>query len=384
MTGNTSFRGGRQEEGAVATVVAMLLAMGVIFGFLAISVDFGNVMFERAQLQNGADSSALSLAHSCATGAANCTTTAANIAGLNNGNAYDAQNGIQPVSGSLACGANLPAGTSPALPACPAGSNGWADCKPLPPGLSGFTNLPYVEVRTKTASAGGSTILKTLFAGSSGANTSVGACSRAAWGTPKSGTAKIPLTFSACEWFNATGNGTTYPNTDLALALNAPNIGTSSPCYTWAGHDFPGGFGWLDHLPAPNCTISLDNNNWVGVSNGVGGGNDCGAVIESYVGKIVLLPIFDCASDSKTLPCPGGAHGSSSYYHVESFAAFYLTAVDITGQVKANLPGHPTATCASGYKCIYGYFIKDYVDPGGGAIDPNAPNFGSTRVVAAG
>ncbi len=97
-----------------------------------------------------------------------------------------------------------------------------------------------------------------------------------------------------------------------------------------------------------------------------------------------MIPVFDCASDTKTLPCAGGPHGANSYYHIPTSAAFYITAVDITGQVKANLPGYPTATCASGYKCIYGWFVKDYVDQGGGGIDPNAPDFGANRVVPAG
>ena len=63
----------RHERGAVGTIVGVLLAVGVVFGFLAISVDVGGLLWERRQLQNAADAAALSLATECATGA-NCST----------------------------------------------------------------------------------------------------------------------------------------------------------------------------------------------------------------------------------------------------------------------------------------------------------------------
>jgi uncharacterized membrane protein len=63
----------RDERGAVGTIVGVLLAMGVVFGFLAISVDVGSLLWERRQLQNAADAAALSLATECGTGA-NCAT----------------------------------------------------------------------------------------------------------------------------------------------------------------------------------------------------------------------------------------------------------------------------------------------------------------------
>ena len=50
--------------------------MGVVFGFLAISVDVGGLLWERRQLQNAADAAALSLATECGK-RANCTTTPA-------------------------------------------------------------------------------------------------------------------------------------------------------------------------------------------------------------------------------------------------------------------------------------------------------------------
>ena len=79
----------RDERGAVGTIVGVLLAMGVVFGFLAISVDVGSLLWERRQLQNAADAAALSLATECGKPGANCTTTAGNLQAFANANSND-------------------------------------------------------------------------------------------------------------------------------------------------------------------------------------------------------------------------------------------------------------------------------------------------------
>ena len=50
------------DRGAVAPLVAILMAGGVVLGMLTLSVDVGNIMWERRQLQNGADAASLALA----------------------------------------------------------------------------------------------------------------------------------------------------------------------------------------------------------------------------------------------------------------------------------------------------------------------------------
>ncbi len=71
-----------------ARLVGVLLAMGVVFGFLAISVDVGGLLWERRQLQNAADAAALSLATEC-TKPGSCTTTAGNLEAYANANSND-------------------------------------------------------------------------------------------------------------------------------------------------------------------------------------------------------------------------------------------------------------------------------------------------------
>lgn len=65
----------RRERGGVAVIVAVLLAGGVLIGMLALSVDVGQIMYERRQLQNGADATSLALAQRCAANEADCDPT---------------------------------------------------------------------------------------------------------------------------------------------------------------------------------------------------------------------------------------------------------------------------------------------------------------------
>jgi Flp pilus assembly protein TadG len=60
-----------------------------LLGFVAIAVDVGVIYSERAQLQNGADASAIALAQKCAkdTTDADCSTTSSLATSLANQNA---------------------------------------------------------------------------------------------------------------------------------------------------------------------------------------------------------------------------------------------------------------------------------------------------------
>src|SRR5687768_8076034 len=89
----------RAERGGAAMIVAILLGGGALLGAAALTVDVGNMFFERRQLQNGADATAQSLAVICAKDLTKCnaattptlvdkTTT---LNGLNGENASDRQ-----------------------------------------------------------------------------------------------------------------------------------------------------------------------------------------------------------------------------------------------------------------------------------------------------
>jgi uncharacterized membrane protein len=53
-------------------MVIMLLAGGVLLGFMALVVDVGQIYGEREELQSGADAAAIGVAKACATSASDC------------------------------------------------------------------------------------------------------------------------------------------------------------------------------------------------------------------------------------------------------------------------------------------------------------------------
>ena len=67
--------------------MGLLVGFGLVFGFLAISIDVGGLLWERRQLQNAADAAALSLATECGSGA-NCA-TAGELQGFVDSNSKD-------------------------------------------------------------------------------------------------------------------------------------------------------------------------------------------------------------------------------------------------------------------------------------------------------
>ena len=212
----------RGERGAVSTIVATLLGGGVILGFTALSVDVGSLMFERRQLQAGADAAALSLAKTCASAAdaaalaAECSASNAAtmniLRDLNNLNNYRDDTGgfqSQPLDGS---GKGYPQGVcgsgaaTAGLPPCPTPGGGLSECPPIPDYITA-NGVPYVEAHTQSKESNGTSLLptsfiKTLVGGSTG-NT-VAACSRAAYGAPGTGIGALPITVSGCDWMHAT------------------------------------------------------------------------------------------------------------------------------------------------------------------------------------
>lgn len=394
-------RNGRSgETGAVAMLIAILFGTGVLLGLAAITIDTGALLYERRQLQTGADAAALSIAQTCMNADRASTLCAApnllpssTLVGLAGANAADQRSDIASVCGSPA----LVAANSIAFP---------TQCSTSPdPSLiqCPYTSsaAKYVEVRTSTRSGDGSSTILPPFlaqtlAGGNYSGETVKACARAAWGPAAIGAPIIPFTPSLCDWYLATANGTFYPPNppynaanpidptwEKALTFN----GASDPtCAAWQGHNSPGGFGWLVHGPAPDCHVTIPADHWVEGDTGIGGGNDCGAKIESHVGSIVFLPVFDCSDGpAKVLPCQGNMpSGSNTWYYLDKLAAFYITAVDVTGQVKENLPGFPTAAskdacAAKGGKCIYGWFLTKTYAPGA-LIDPSGDPSGPSAV----
>jgi Flp pilus assembly protein TadG len=390
-----------REKGAVATIVTVLLAGGVMMGMLALSVDIGSIMNERRQLQNGADAASMALAQMCAVNDPNCSdaNAATAVKPLANANAKDQLSSISSI-----CASGVPTITT----TCEAGGAELSKCPPVPGSLPAGT--PYVEVKTRTETTSGNTVLTPfarMLTGSSG--TTVTSCARAAWGPggPNSA-AVLPLTMSECDWANQVGypGATNYPappdgawpgysNTDSRPDWPASedtvwSKGNDTTCDTSSpGGTAPGGFAWLDGMLG-SCSATVTDSTWIHGDTGADGCPD--ALFRALLGTVIYVPVFDCEMASNpgrdpvaTDDCNSG-RGNNTYYHITGFAAFYLSGWRLTHGTQNSIRP-PNALCGSGNsdRCLSGWFLKDLI-PAGQFIPPTSgnPNYGLTVVNPAG
>ena len=147
--------------------------------------------------------------------------------------------------------------------------------------------------------------------------------------------------------------------------------------------DAPGGFGWLDQT---ECQADINAGGWVNVDTGKSGPDHC-----IKPGDLVFIPIFDCVSTAQNY-CDNMAGGSKTWYHVKGFSAFFITAIKSPGR-DDSLPGGYPGTAASNEckkeatdkkSCIYGMFVKGFIDNSPGAIDPSSTYTDVVKMTPAG
>jgi hypothetical protein len=307
-------RPGRRERGAVAVVVAIWMV--VAMAFVAISVDVGSVYSDKKQLQNGADAAALAIAQNCVRGNCGDTTGTADK--------YVKANKLDGVgTGTLAAGTNLSSGV--------------------------------VVVQADSAH-------QNWFAGILGmATTPVSAKATAKWGYP-SGGAALPLAFSWCSFWNATGgwDDKGVPNFSDPVVIHI----VESACTPPAHNEVPGGFG---ELKGTNCLATVLAGGWIMSDTGNNGPNSCsGFDWNTVLGTTVLVPIFDNFKGT----------GTNAQYQIKGLAAFTFTGVCLGPQATApsTMPSCPSD------KRIEGKFTNYTSYKGNFDIDPNAAHFGVETV----
>ena len=428
MSGLFMRRKASAERGAVATIVAVFFGGLVVAGMLALTVDVGNIMWERRQLQNGADAGALALAVTCANSAPKCdpNTTptglgADSIAPLISKNASDGVSGLQVSTATTVNGQCGRATGNAAMPTCASASSNASlsdlgRCPALPAWLSANPAIPYVETYTISKQASGSTVLpgylSRMLTGAAG-GTTVTACSRAAWGPAGPGhDIVLPVVISECDWKSQTGyNGTpgsavypagptgAYPGYDTttrpwpAVEKKVYSKGNPTTCDTSApGGTAPGGFAALDAVGAVACEATITTVSGYKWAHGdTGNDTPCPAVdLLPYLGKVVHIPVFDCLTSApvtviSTTDCNSG-NGNNTYYRISGFAAFYLSGWYFSNSTQASLRPPNAVPCANGDRCMSGWFLKDVVSdapitspPAGGT-----PNYGLTAIKPAG
>lgn len=348
----------RDERGVVGAIVAILLGAGVLTGMGALVLDVGQLYQERAELQNGADAAALAVAKSCALGAC-----APGVAGqLADGNASSLTQGTEGVS--LVCG-------SGSLGTCPPATGALTSCPPAPPAGTNF-----VDVSTATQTASGSTLLPPVFAqtllGSGYAGTTVGACAQAEWGPPSAATTAA-IAISACEWDQATQQGTVFapappypqdplpsPSSDQVLT---PNPGNGTGCATEpVGDDGAGTFGWAADTTG-NCTLPVSGPSFPG-GNGMSTRPSCRAILQNaWQNQIpVLVPVYATFD------------GGANTYASQGFADFVVTGYNLPSAWEPDWLD-ATNTCTGTSYCISGYFVQGVIPSTGSFAGPSLGAF---------
>lgn len=407
------------EEGAVATIVAVLVLGGVVMGMLALTVDVGAIWAERRQLQNGADATSLALADACARGAVECSVDPKTnkLELLSNANAEDGFASLDPPKGlGEICFRGTGTITLPS-PACddPGAFQDLRKCPPAPPWLT--SAFPYVETYPVTKTSSGATILPKFFSQAltgGGADVSETACARAAWGAPASYTGAVPLTMSECEWLRFLDSlggkyppgpvGTipgyggagqpAWPESSVERVIYFANSDSQAPCTYKNGKDGPGGFG--DVQPTSQiCSDTVETNGWLIGNNGKSVANPCRPAIAGFRGRVINVPVFDCLfinNSEYTGPregagsCDGSGKGGTYNYHIAGWAKFYLSGYVFPGDGGMKAPSYLTNNypCSNSESCISGWFVK-------GALDatsikpPGGPNdYGTYAVLPAG
>ncbi|HZM75926.1 MAG TPA: Tad domain-containing protein [Candidatus Limnocylindrales bacterium] len=347
---------GNRDRGGATTIVAVLVAGGVLLGMAALTVDIGQLYAEREQLQSGADAAATRVATECAKHRIGCTAGTLTIAeSVTDRNAADGRSNVNQLCGRDAHGRLSP---------CVGPDNGnLTDCiGTIPPGVN------YVQVRTRTEVAENKYVLpfafaQTLVGNSTG--TTVAACSRVAYGPPKSG---LALTISACEYERVrtdTVNPPPWPPNPPAAREVAVGVhgGMARTCSVGppSGWDQPGGFGWLDESGGP-CRFLVDPALDYGGDTGASPSPDCRSALtglrDSH--QPVAMPIYDGQRGS----------GSNAEYHLHKLGAFVVTGYHLPG-LSANSNVHPSFDpCRGSDTCIYGYFVDIEFLPGDVGPDP--------------
>lgn len=288
------------EQGAVAVIVA--LVMVALLMAAAFTIDVGMMLFERGQLQNGADAAALAVAGNCAAGT--CGNTTATAQSFANQNANDGASNVVSVTAPTATSVRVVLSTKD-------GGSG-----------NGFLTLPLgslLGVNTKTVSA----------------------AATASWGVPASGPDHLAMAFAPCVFLPSGGMQV------IGIAGGSVNnCSSTSP----SGQLMPGGFSWLAD-PTNTCTANVSTASpATGGSTGVSISSACQAVLSTLANKTILLPVYSSFTGT----------GSGAQYTISGFAAFTVLGWNFVGSGGSayNNSTYPGYTCTGNCKGIIGQFVK--------------------------
>lgn len=334
-----------KERGAAAVLVAF--SMVVLLGFAALAVDVGAMYAEKAQLQNGADATALAIAGQCAKGVSCPVAMSDPNNRLANANANDGSSGTfsvtQPTTSSVRVETNAQA----------VGST-----------QDSFA-LYFARVLGHEASV-------------------IHASAVASWGPPSQATT-LPWTVSECVFrqflsssqlasLDSTGNFEGNPSTTRVLLRYDENTPTYPGCAAQNGYR-PGGFGWLETDAGCSANIDISATVEGQPGNHFPNAKPCDDLKNDILNEPKLIPLFR----SNT------GNGDNTVYSLIGFAAFQVTAYKFSGSDEHVDPLVPKCLNDKGKvdpNCRYlgGYFVKFVSLEEAAVPTPGQPNYGGSVV----
>lgn len=327
------------ERGAAAVIVAFSLV--ALLGFTALAVDVGAMYAEKAQLQNGADATALAIAGDCANGISCPTAMADPDNRLADANANDASSGVfsvtQPTTSSVRVETNAQA--------------------------SGSTDDSFALYFARILGQESSVIHATAVA---------------SWGSPSAATT-LPWTISQCVFekylspaqlaeLNSTGSFTGDPIPTHILLRYDENTPDYPGCVPQNGYA-EGGFGWLDRDTGCSADIDIAEAE-VGNDPGNDFPSECTGIIATLLDEPILIPIFSSATGT----------GQHATYALAGFIAFQVTGYKFGGGPSLTNLDPAAPSCTGNCRGIQGYFTRYVSLAEGLATTGGAPNYGATAV----
>ena len=341
----------------MATVVAILLAGGVLLGFLSLVVDVGRIYVEREELQTGADAAALAVAKACATAATACRTDdglldlAQSYADANSGD------GVSKVSG--VCGRS-----AAALPACDPPAGNLTDCLGGEP-----PDGPFVEVRVSTEVAQRQPRPAPDLRPDHGRELRLRRRGESAPAPGRPGRARRRPRSSGwrsprCEWFDLTGGSAgseddPQPADERTISIEPGHATCSGTTPLTDGWRRPGPAVWLD--TDASCEVHLPLNKVLPGDPGAATGA-CEDRLRTAAAnhETIYLPVYDARR---------GGNGGGQSFRILAFAPFLPTGFVLgagapgDGPVLASTLNPPDPPCPvnTTERCVSGVFTDPLV-----------------------
>lgn len=351
---------GRREEGGQALVI-LAVSLTAVLSMTALIIDGGNAMAQQRATQNSADAAALAgatvMVEKMGGGSKSDGDVSAAVQSAFRINASDFDGAVyvdynNSVVGTVGQGGSIPT---------TAGGVRVTGSRTFSTFLASMAGLGSMDSGAEATALAGAR--------------QGGACA------PHEACAVMPVTFSipvqTCDGTNRPLQiGRSWPLVSLEDALadsDGSDMSIVPLCKTG-----PGGVGWLDmskppvNCPGTNlgdwvsnpCTETFDLPVWLPTQSG--NVNALESALNSYRGKVLLIPMFDSTCrevPSSGLPahCTDPGNGDKLWYHIPQFAAFLLHQAHVSGgdgSACSSPPGQPTGGGNGATSCVKGWFVK--------------------------